>query len=122
MMDKHIYTRELKPVPALADEMKRIAKNPHPNCLIGIPTMDPNGTKYKNWQRSKKRFTRYFNSSTGIRYYSALITRPDCGTWMETREYYEAMVKIWANKNPVTILCEKVSKLLNCVSMTNQVN
>lgn len=121
MMDKHIYTRELKPVPALAEEMKAIARSPHERCLIGIPTMDPVGTKYDNWQRHKERFIKYFNASTGIRYYSALITRPDCGPWMETRAYYEAVVKIWAGKKRVAIVSETASKLLTCLRETHEV-
>lgn len=122
LMEKHIYTRELKPVPALAKEMRSIVDNgPHEGCLLGIPTMDPNGLKYNNWKKSKLRFTQYFNKGTGIKYYSALITRPDCGTWMETREYYEAVVKIWQSKKRVAIVSEPDSKLLSCVRETNPV-
>jgi hypothetical protein len=120
MMDRHIYTRELMPVPALAKEMKEIAAAPQSTCLIGIPTMDPAGTKYENWQRHKLRFVKYFNANTGIRYYSALITRPDCGDWLETREYYELVSKLWAGKR-VAIVSEKISKLLTHVRETNEV-
>ena len=121
MMEKHVYTRELKPVPELAKEMRGITEKPHPKCLIGIPTMDPKGTKYENWKRSKQRFMKHFNNKTGITYYSALITRPDCGVWMETREYYEAVIKIWQKKDLVAIVSEPESKLLTCVRETNNV-
>lgn len=121
LMEKHVYTRELTPVPALAAELLALTKKQHPKCLLGIPTMDPKGLKYDNWVRSKVRFTKYFNTTTGIKYYSALITRPDCGTWMETREYYEELVKIWTGKQRVAILSEPESKLLSCVRETNPV-
>lgn len=122
MMDKNIYTRELSPVPGLAKEMKEVAASPHAKCLIGIPTMDPAGSKYANWQRHIPRFTKYFHVNTGIKYYSALITRPDCGSWLETREYYELICQIWAKKSKIAIVSEKISKLLTHVSETHNVS
>lgn len=121
MIERHVYTRELSPVPALSAELKRVIENPHERCLIGIPTMDPRGTKYENWQRHKARFCKYFRDDDGRRYYSALITRPDCGVWMESREYYEEVVAIWADKKRVAIVSEATSKLLSCVRETNEV-
>lgn len=120
MMDRHVYTRELRPVPALAREMKSIAARPHPTCLIGIPTMDPNGAKYENWQRHLARFTRYFHTQTGLKYYSALITRPDSGAWMESREYYDLLIRLWAGKR-VAVVAEPTNKLLAHVRETNEV-
>lgn len=121
LMDKHVYTRELTPVPELAREMQEIAKHPHERCLIGIPTMDPKGSKYENWKRHKTRFCKYFKARPGMQYYSALITRPDCGDWMETREYYEVVAKTWRGKKRVAIVSEPDSKLLTCVGLTNPV-
>ena len=115
-MEKHVYTRELKPVPALARELTRIAQRPHRNCLVGIPTMDERGDRYHNWVRSKDRFARHFNAGTGVKYYSALITHPECGSaWMDTREYYEAVVRIWDKKRTIVIVSETDSKLLRYV-------
>lgn len=116
-----VYTRELKANSALVNELRAVARAPHGNCLIGIPTMDPKGTKYENWQRHKQRFCKYFGAHTGFTYYSALISRPDCGDWLETREYYELMVSMWAGKRRVAIVSEVESKLLSCVRLTNPV-
>lgn len=121
MIERHVYTRELTPVPALSAELRRVIEKPHEKCLIGIPTMDPTGTKYENWQRHKARFCKYFREGDGRTYYSALITRPDCGVWMESREYYEQVIQIWADKKRVAIVSEATSKLLSCVRETHEV-
>jgi Glycosyltransferase GT-D fold len=121
VMDRHVYTRELVPVPKLANEMKRIAANPHSRCLLGIPTMDPRGTKYANWLRHARRFEKYFNTGTGLRYWSALITRPDCGEWLETRAYYEHVIRLWADKSHVAVVSEADSKLLSFLRLTHAV-
>lgn len=117
VMERNVYTRELKPVPALAAELKRLVRKPHKNCLIGIPTMDEKGDRYHNWKRHKARFAKHF--PLGRTYYSALITRPDCGTaWMETREYYEHVIKIWKDKATIAVVSESDSKLLEYVRLT----
>ncbi len=121
MIERHVYTRELTPVPDLSRELRDVIENPHPRCLIGIPTMDPKGTKYENWQRHKGRFTKYFHDKDGRSYYSALITRPDCGVWMESRAYYEEVIRIWADKKRVAIVSEATSKLLSCIRETHEV-
>lgn len=111
LMEKYVYTRELKPVPKLAAELRAIIFRPHPKCLIGIPTMDPAGDRYQNWLRHKARFARNFPK--GRKYYSAFITRPDCGTaWLETRDYYEAVCAIWRDKRRIACVSEADSKLL----------
>lgn len=121
VLDGNGYTRERVPVPALTAELRSIAANPHRNCLIGIPTMDPKGTKYQNWQRHKARFCKYFRADLGIPYYSALITRPDCGEWLETRAYYELVIQLWAKKRKVAVVSELNSKLLTHVRSTHDV-
>jgi hypothetical protein len=121
MIEKHVYTRELIPVPALSAELRQVIEQPHEKCLIGIPTMDPKGTKYQNWQRHIPRFCKYFREGDGRSYYSALITRPDCGVWMESREYYEQVIRIWADKKRIAIVSEASSKLLSCVRETHEV-
>ena len=119
LMEKHIYTRELKPVPKLAEELKRIARKPHRNCLIGIPTMDPAGSHYQNFMHYKPRLQKYFHTGTGLKYVSALISHPECGAWMETREYYEALIQIWDKKRTIAIVAEAGSKLLKYVQLTH---
>ena len=104
--------------PALTEELKRVFKNPVPSCLIGIPTMDPNGNNYKNWKRHKVRFGRWLDPKR--QYYSALITRPGCGiAWMECQQYADALRRVWAGKR-IAIVCELYSKLLTELRNTDQ--
>lgn len=118
-LEKGVYTRELVKNSDLQRELRDTLHRPHKNCLLGIPTMDPKGDKIVSWLRSRDRYLKHF---TGGPYYSAFITRPDCGTkWMETHDYYKAVVKIWEGKNPVAMVAEKVSKLAMAVKLTNTV-
>jgi len=103
--------------PKLTEELRHCITKPNAGCLIGIPTMDPKGDKYENWKRHKIRFAKWLNTRT--KYYSAFISRPDCGTaWMECYEYAEALRTIWAGKR-IAIVCEPDSKLLTEVRNTN---
>ena len=94
----------------LREELRQIIANPHPKCLIGIPTMDPKGDKYDNWQRHKPRYIKWLSLS-GIKYFSAFISRPDCGTaWMENTEYANAIRSIWRGKR-IVLVSEPHSKI-----------
>jgi hypothetical protein len=112
MLDGRGYIRE----PAndkLTAELREVAAKP--NCLIGIPTMDPAGPKFENWQRHEKRFLRYFRRHDGRRYYSAFITRPDSAAEnIESAEYFDLLSKLWSGKDAV-VLSEASSKVLTCV-------
>ena len=119
LMEKGVYTRELKPVPRLARELAAIAQRPHRNCLIGIPTMDPAGSHYKTFLSYRPRLQQYFHMGTGLKYVSALISHPECGAWMDTREYYEAVVRIWDQKRVIAIVAELGSKLVRYVELTH---
>jgi len=89
------YTRE-KQNAALSAELRSIMDTPIDGLLIGIPTMDPKGCKYPNWSRHIERYSKLYPKNRD--YYSSLISRPDCGKWMRTREYAEAVQKIWIGK------------------------
>ena len=115
-LEKGVYTRELVKSRALSRELKKTLHGPHRNCLIGIPTLDPKGPKFTHWKRAVRRYLPHFTTPP---YYSAFISRPDNGVGMETREYYELLVQLWANKNPVVIVAEQRSKLVTCVRETN---
>ena len=107
------------PSPKLTAELNQFIAKPNPGCLIGIPTMDPRGDKYDNWKRHIVRFGRML--PYGNTYYSALISRPDCGTaWMECQKYADALRKIWLGKS-IAIVCEPPSKLLVEVRESNDV-
>lgn len=105
--------------PKLTQELRDFISDPNPGCLIGIPTMDPRGDKYDNWKRHIIRFQRMIPART--KYYSAFISRPDCGTaWLECQEFADALRSIWLGKR-IAIVSEPDSKLLEDVRCTNDV-
>jgi hypothetical protein len=112
ILDGRGYIRE----PAngdLTEELREVAAEP--NGLIGIPTMDPAGPKFENWQRHESRFLRYFKRRDGRRYYSAFITRPDSAADnIESAEYFDLLSQLWGGKDAV-VLSEASSKVLTCV-------
>jgi hypothetical protein len=112
------YSRE-PPNSKLTDEMRSIVGAPCEQCVIGIPTMDPNGPKYINWQRHESRFIRYFRKRDGQRYGSAFITRPDSAADnLESQEYVDLISRLWSGRERVAVLSESTSKLLMCAQAT----
>lgn len=111
---------------ALAKEMRNILIKPNPKCLVGIPTMDPKGSKYSNiepsngkvvgWARHKPVYCQYL-SPHGT-YYSAFISRPDCGEWMMTLEYAELVASMWLGKR-VAVIGPAGTKILRAIQFTN---
>lgn len=114
--------------PVLAKELRQIVagKNKE-HCLIAIPTMDPKGSKYRTiepstgkavgWFRHKERFCKHL--SPDVEYWSALITRPDCGSWMLTPDYAKAVQSIWLGKK-VAVIASEGSKVLRAVQFTQE--
>jgi hypothetical protein len=106
---------------ALTDEMRALVASPNEGCVIGIPTLDPNGPKYENWRRHEGRFVKFFKRGDGNRYYSAFITRPDSAADnIESPEYVDLLSRLWVGRN-VVVLSELTSKLLACVRETSNV-
>lgn len=100
---------------ALTAEMRMVVCVPHDDCLIAIPTMDPAGPKFPNWQRHETRFCKYFTRDDGHVYYSAFVTRPDSAAeQLESREYFDLISKLWAGRERVVVVSEPDSKLLVC--------
>jgi hypothetical protein len=100
------YTREPKNG-KLSAELKNILHTFTDKLLIGIPTMDPKGCKYKNWSRHIDRYSKLI--PPGREYYSALISRPDCGPWLRTIEYAQAVQSIWLGKS-VTFVGSEIGR------------
>jgi hypothetical protein len=114
LMDGKAYLRE-PPSEALAGELGRIIQEPHPACLVGIPTMDPGGPKYRNWLRHEKRFLKWL--SPEVVYHSAFITRPDSAPWIRTVEFAEKIERLWKGKR-ATVLCEPGNSILRTVGLS----
>lgn len=119
MMDGFSYIRQ-DASETLTAELQHVARNKYRKCLIGIPTMDKKGAKYKNWNRHRARFCKYFRRGSGQKFYSSLITRPDSSPWIECQEYVGLLTDVWRNKDKVVVVAENKSKLLTAVSRTNK--
>lgn len=96
----------------LAADLTEVLRSPHPDCVVGIPTMDPDGAKYQNWMRHRSRILR--NLSPSVTYYSAFVTRPDSAPWIERRRYAEIVQSIWADKR-VVVVCERKGSMYRAV-------
>ena len=116
---KSLRRMRWEPDKALTKEFRQIIANPHPKCLIGIPTMDPKGDKYDNWQRHKPRYIKSLKMS-GVKYYSAFISRADCGmAWMNNAKYANAVRSIWRGKR-IVLVSESYSKILTDMKITGE--
>lgn len=105
------YVRE-SANPKLTREMRSILTDPHPGCIVGIPTMDPRGPKYENWTRHIPRFVAAINPE--LQYYSAFISRPDSAPWINVHEFGQAVQALWAGKR-ATVVCERKGKIFNAI-------
>lgn len=109
------YSRE-RSNPKLTREMRALVADPHRDCLVAIPTMDPAGPKYTNWLRHEARFCKYFAADDGREYFSAFITRPDSAAEpIESPEYFDLLAMLWAGRERVLVVSEPGNKLLTVV-------
>lgn len=96
----------------LADELSRVLTSPNERCIVGIPTMHPDGPKIGNWLRHRDRFLSVI--SQDMRYYSAFVSRPDSAPWINTRKYARSVVSLWSQKK-VAVLCERKGSMFRAV-------
>lgn len=115
MMDGRSYCRQ-EGMQRLAEELRSVFLRAHPMCLVGIPTMDPEGPKYLSWDRHRDRFIRLLEGSEVPRYYSAFISRPDSAPWINCKAFALALCHLWTSKR-VAVLCEPQNSLLKLVTM-----
>jgi len=123
LMDGRGYSHQ-NPSPELAEELLKTLQSPNPNCLVGIPTMDPSGPKYKTelghgWLRHAARFMRILNPA--VQYYSAFITRPDSAPWINCQEYAEKISRLWSDKE-IVIVSEKKNSIINTAQLSADVS
>lgn len=100
----------------LADELREVLHRANDQCIVGIPTMDPKGPKFANWDRHRKRFEQTLKGTTLPIYYSAFITRPDSAPSIFCPAFAEGMRELWAGKR-TAILCEPDSKMLKVLQL-----
>jgi hypothetical protein len=132
MDNVHGYSRE-KHNDKLSKELRRVMSNPSKGNIVGIPTMDKKGSKYRTvekstnkevgWFRHKDRFCKLL--SPDVEYYSAFISRPDCGEWMLNVEYARLVQSIWIGKKTAVIGSRdnkenKDNKVLTAVRMSQE--
>lgn len=96
----------------LATELFQVLTEPNPRCIVGIPTMNPQGPKFTSWDRHRDRFLKVLSPT--VRYYSAFISRPDSAPWIENREFAESVQRVWAGKRAV-VLCERKGSIFRAV-------
>lgn len=106
------YVRQVGSI-KLATELFEVLTEPHPRCVVGIPTMDPRSPKWDNWSRHQDRFMKVLSSS--VKYYSAFISRPDSAPWIESRAFATSVEKLWRGKRTV-VLCERKGSIFRAVS------
>lgn len=113
--------------PSLSKELRRALTVTIDRHIVGVPTMDVKGSKYRSiepttgkavgWFRHKERFNRFLDHDR--EYYSAFISRPDCGKWMLNVDYAKALQSIWIGKQVAVIGSESDNKMYKAVKFTN---
>lgn len=112
------YIRE--PVnPELTAELRQVFFNPHPDCLVGIPTMDKRGPKAVSWFRHRDRFLGLIAEGKPRRYVSAFVSRPDSAPAINCREFALQVQGLWVNRRTV-VLCERDGSMIDAVRLAGQ--
>lgn len=109
------YSRE--PVnAALTNEINQVFQNPPAGLLLGVPTMDQDGPKGKNWLRHQERFMEFMRPK--YQYYSAFISRPDSAPWIRNPAYALLVERLWLENHRVAVVCEPDCSILRTVQMS----
>jgi hypothetical protein len=96
----------------LTEEMREVMRSPHPRCLVGIPTLAPEGPKYQNWLRHQRRLTSLVDENRV--YGSAFVSRPDSSPWIATKAYAERVQSLWLGKR-AAVICEATGSMLGAL-------
>ena len=92
----------------LAKELRRVVKNPHPSCIVGLPRIDEKGPKNGNWLARIDRYVPFLRENQT--YYSAFISRPDSAPWINTVKFAKRMQSLWRDRH-VAVVCEPKSSM-----------
>lgn len=95
----------------LAIELSAYARSNNPNCLIAIPNITDAMPKLDFWGKYKtdEKYIRFYNPSRF--YYSSFITRPDNAPWINTKEYWQKVERIWKGKKILLVTGGRSSAL-----------
>jgi Glycosyltransferase GT-D fold/Methyltransferase domain len=95
--------------PKLAAEL-RAAMRPAgtPKYIVGIPNPFNGCPREESWVKyTEPRFSNLLDFSAP--YYSSFITRPDNAPWIDTKEFWAKVGKIWAGQDVVLVVGDKKS-------------
>lgn len=101
---------------SLQMELLRVLQEPHSRCIVGIPTMDPDGPKFHSWIRHSDRYAQILRGDV-VSYYSAFVTRPDSAPWIDSRDFAEIVESTWKDKR-AAVICEPGNKILKAVRLS----
>lgn len=87
--------------PALTRELRTMLRDPHPDCVVAIPPMDPASPRRAFWEPHKKRFARIVD--LGATYGSALVGQSLGAPWVDTDEHVDAFRSLWRGKSVVAV-------------------
>jgi hypothetical protein len=110
----HGYCREPQNA-KLSAEVKAVLLNPHPACLVGIPTMNTDDIRYYNWKRHEARFAAFFANTKVTKYYSAFTGRPECSAHIDNKEYVQMVANLWKDRHAV-VVAEANGSMLKAVA------
>lgn len=85
----------------LRRELGSFVRNPHPKCLVGILTMNPQNPKHEGLSRYADRLRPFLDQEKT--YASAHISRVDHAPWIDCPEYAELAMSIWRDKRAVVV-------------------
>jgi len=80
--------------PGLEAELKRILVES--GCLVCVPTVNPDGPRYKYWKQYMKEHSGVLDPE--VSYGSAFISRIDEAPWLDTEDYRELVRGLWRGK------------------------
>lgn len=100
----------------LTQELSAILTGNNPHCIVGIPTMDPEGPKYHKWARYKDQYPKQLLPKR--KYYSAFISRPDSAPWINTPEYFDMLEGLWRGQSVTLVGCGERSLKMDFLYQT----
>lgn len=96
----------------MTEELARILKEPHKDCLPCIPNFESGTPKKESWANyAVDRFVELYDRNRI--YGSSFITRPDSAPWIDIPEYWDRVRDLWRGKDIVFVNGDKRSLRLD---------